>query len=452
VRQVIHTGLLLPSEIADNKVMLRHRRQDGRFNRRSLVVRFALVSGALTALFGMLLTFWLTSFVRDTNVAHARDSATYSLQLSLGNANQSTSKSRGVGFTAAQFAATTTFLKAMVATGKYVGATAWLPGNVITIALEPGRAGTAEQPRPQLARAFAGQLVSVVISKPMAGVPDVTERAALKKVGPVLETFAPVRINGAVLAVVVLYQPWAPVQKQIDTQTMEMLLLVGGGLAVLWLGLMGFVVSANRQLRVRNQANWQLASHDSLTGLPNRKLIGERVEQALAATRRSGGNVGLMLIDLDDFKAINDTLGHHAGDALLTQIGPRLSAAPRDADSVGRLGGDEFVVLLPNLADAAEATSAANRVNAAFAEPFTLESLSLPVQASIGVAVAPVNGDNFSALLRRADVGMYTAKNAGGGVAAYSVRAEAELTAARRARQSLIVLPRGQDAGIGSDL
>ena len=405
-----------------------------RKQRRSLLLRFALVSGLLTGLFGAVLALWLASDIRHSDIGATRDNATYSLALALDSAYV---PGQTKPLTPAQSAATLNFLKAMVRTDKYVGATAWTNRNTVGYAIEAGRFGTRETTRPELAEAFAGTLVSKVVRNPLSGVPDLTEREALAKYGPVLETFVPVHIAGKISAAVILYQRWTPVEKQIDDATTSMLIIVGAGSIILWLGLVGFFVSVARQLKVRDEANWRLASHDSLTGLPNRKLIAERSEQALAAASRSGGIVGLMLIDLDGFKQVNDTLGHHAGDDLLEQVGPRLSEALRESDSVARLGGDEFVVLLPALATAAEAMATAERVIVRFSEPFTVNQLHLDVNISIGIALSPNDGVDFSALLRSADIGMYAAKNAGTGVAAYSPGAERDLARARLAQQSL---------------
>jgi diguanylate cyclase (GGDEF)-like protein len=415
--------------------MFSFHRNAQRPKRRSLLLRFALVSGLLTGLFGTVLALWLASDIRSSNIGATERNATYSLALALEYTHVPGQLSKTLP--PAQAVATTKFLKAMVTTGKYVGATAFLVNDTIGYAIEPGRIGTKERTRPQLDDAWRGHLVSKVVRSPIAGVPDLTERTAMKRYGPLLETFVPVMFDGKMAATVILYQQWRPVEKQIDQATITMLIIVGAGSVFLWLGLMGFIVSVARQLKARDKANWRLASHDPLTGLPNRKLLAERVNRALAGAAQTGGSVGLMLIDIDGFKEVNDTLGHHAGDALLEQVGPRLSGALRESDSVARLGGDEFVVLLPELADAEEAMATAQRVSASFAEPFHIEDVELDVTVSIGVAVGPHQGEDFAALLRHADVAMYAAKHAGAGLAAYSPEAERDLTNSRQAQQAL---------------
>ncbi len=393
--------------------MFRLRHTPGRREHGHLILRFAVVSGVLTALLGVVLTTWLTHFIRSSNIAHSRDISQYSMQLAVGMVDPTASPAQRT--TPAQYAKATAFLKQAVGTGKYLGAAAWSSGHVVAYAVERDRIGKVEKTRPEVDRALAGQISSVVVSAPDPNVNDPTEKRLLAKNGPLLEVFVPARFNGEVLASVVLYQQWRPVQQIIERETQQMILLVCAGLGVLWLGLIGFVFSAARELRTRAEANWRLASHDSLTGLPNRKLLGERVSQALAGSSRSGRSVALLLIDLDGFKEVNDTLGHHCGDLLLEQIGPRLSTLLRSADSVARLGGDEFVVLLPDLSGSDEAFAAAERISHAFEEPFEVAGITLDVEASIGVAVSPEHGTTFDALLQHADIGMYAAKRAGSG-------------------------------------
>jgi diguanylate cyclase len=161
------------------------------------------------------------------------------------------------------------------------------------------------------------------------------------------------------------------------------------------------------------------ALHDSLTGLPNRTLLADRFEQALRTGKRAGKTTGLLLIDLDRFKEVNDTLGHHVGDQLLSQVGPRLAAALRGADTVARLGGDEFAVLLPEVDGLPGALEVAARLRAALATSFKIEDVELDIDASIGVVISGTHGDDAQTLLQRADVAMYVAKQQGRGVVVY---------------------------------
>jgi diguanylate cyclase (GGDEF)-like protein len=162
------------------------------------------------------------------------------------------------------------------------------------------------------------------------------------------------------------------------------------------------------------------ASHDPLTGLPNRSALGYALEDALAEYTHENLPFGLMLIDLDDFKLVNDTLGHQLGDELLIQFADRLRTCVRTADHVARLGGDEFAVIVFN-ADEDEVRQVAGRLRASLVEPIPLSGVELEVEVSIGIAVCPDHATDKDELLRRADIAMYTAKNARTGIEAYCV-------------------------------
>ncbi|MFI5909619.1 diguanylate cyclase domain-containing protein [Dactylosporangium sp. NPDC051541] len=153
------------------------------------------------------------------------------------------------------------------------------------------------------------------------------------------------------------------------------------------------------------------ALHDPLTGLGNRALIGERLTQALARARRTNRRVGVLLIDLNGFKPINDTLGHEAGDELLRAVAGRLTHCVRLEDTVGRLGGDEFVVVLEDLPDLAAAATVAERVVEAIGTPIVVGGHRLPASASVGVAMSN-EASLPDELLRQADSAMYAAKRA----------------------------------------
>jgi diguanylate cyclase (GGDEF)-like protein/PAS domain S-box-containing protein len=168
-------------------------------------------------------------------------------------------------------------------------------------------------------------------------------------------------------------------------------------------------VSERKELeeRLRHQA-----FHDVLTGLPNRALFADRVEHALVRAQRAEETIAVLLIDLDDFKSINDSLGHATGDQLLVEVAARLDASMRGADTVARLGGDEFAVILEDHKSAAGAERAADRILSAFAIPVELGERSFPIAASVGIARAQ-RGATATDLLRDADVAMYVAKGLG---------------------------------------
>jgi diguanylate cyclase (GGDEF)-like protein/PAS domain S-box-containing protein len=155
-----------------------------------------------------------------------------------------------------------------------------------------------------------------------------------------------------------------------------------------------------------------LAFHDALTGLPNRLLFQDRIAHALAQAKREKTVVGVLFVDLDDFKVVNDTMGHGVGDELLAAAGQRLSGVVRNADTAARLGGDEFAILIEHLPDAAAAEMFAERVVQAFGLPFVLDSGSVMTTATVGIATTLDSGD-VNDLLRHADLALYAAKAAG---------------------------------------
>jgi diguanylate cyclase (GGDEF)-like protein/PAS domain S-box-containing protein len=184
----------------------------------------------------------------------------------------------------------------------------------------------------------------------------------------------------------------------------------------------GLAIAVVEDIHERKRAEAALeyqALHDALTNLPNRTLLLDRLKQAILNARRDNTSVALLLLDLDRFKEINDTFGHHHGDLLLQQLGPRLQAPLRHSDTVARLGGDEFALLLA-ATDVAGATRAARKVLTVLERPFLLDGTSCETGASIGLAVYPDHGEDADSLLRRADVAMYMAKRTEAGLAIYS--------------------------------
>jgi diguanylate cyclase (GGDEF)-like protein/PAS domain S-box-containing protein len=179
------------------------------------------------------------------------------------------------------------------------------------------------------------------------------------------------------------------------------------------LELLSVVVTAalgQEELRQHAELSEYQALHDALTGLPNRVLFQDRISQAVLTAEREGGRLGVLLLDLDRFKEINDTLGHAAGDEVLKVVGERLHACLRASDTVARLGGDEFGLLLPKQNDPAETVHLLDKLSAAIEEPIDLDGLPLGIEGSIGVAFYPDHGLGVEELVKRADVAMYTAK------------------------------------------
>src|SRR3954447_5305849 len=232
--------------------------------------------------------------------------------------------------------------------------------------------------------------------------------------GGSVEVYVPLRYGGddgsPTAGAFEVYLDYAPVQAVIRSDAHRVFLLLGIGLLITWLLLFRIVAGASRRLRRQAAENEHQARHDGLTGLPNRSSFYERVTTALTAARSSGSMAAVMIVDLDRFKEVNDTLGHHSGDELLVEAGRRLSEALRDADVLSRLGGDEFAVLLPYVESLEAACAVADRLCEALEEPFVLHGLTVHLEGSVGVALYPEHGDDVEILMQRADVAMYVAK------------------------------------------
>ena len=205
------------------------------------------------------------------------------------------------------------------------------------------------------------------------------------------------------------------------------------------------LVRAIRYAVERKRAQEQIrdmAYHDELTKLPNRRLFLDRLELALTQARRKRQLLAVMLMDLDGFKLVNDSLGHAKGDLLLQRVGDRLKACIRSGDTVARLGGDEFTILLPELALADDAARTAHKILDAFTRPFVMEDQELAIGTSVGISLYPADGTDAATLLKNADSAMYRAKKQGGNTyqlctPAMKVRASERLTLERNLRQAL---------------
>jgi diguanylate cyclase (GGDEF)-like protein/PAS domain S-box-containing protein len=187
---------------------------------------------------------------------------------------------------------------------------------------------------------------------------------------------------------------------------------------------------AETELRRLSELNRHLSLHDSLTGLPNRASFRQRVEFAIDLSSHNDLQLSVLLMDLDRFKEINDTLGHHYGDLLLVELARRLETVLRPSDSVARLGGDEFGILVPEISgDRSDLYDTIERILVALEQPFQVDGLPLHVEASIGVARFPAHGSDVDVLLQRADVAMYLAKGVGAAHAVYTAELDHHDTA-----------------------
>lgn len=196
------------------------------------------------------------------------------------------------------------------------------------------------------------------------------------------------------------------------------LIAATGFILSLSLALLSWFMVTGRERALRLAAGMteelrHMAQHDPLTGLPNRALFSDRLGNELARGKRNDGHFGLIFVDLDRFKPINDSFGHAVGDLLLRQVAQRMKETVRASDTVGRIGGDEFVVLMPMLADAEAARLLAEKLRQAIARPFVLDGRELTISCSLGVALYPDDGQDEITLAKSADEAMYQAKQSG---------------------------------------
>jgi diguanylate cyclase (GGDEF)-like protein len=274
-----------------------------------------------------------------------------------------------------------------------------------------GWVGMAVMPQVVLNRALQGHPDTMVIFHYHAGSSSVTFQSGKSPIG-------------AESATISLHNGWTVTtfgtvasSGMLKSGAALALLIAGIALSLL-VGVLMFVLGTGRAraLRVVSEQTDELrhqALHDALTGLPNRALIMDRIEQLLARSRRQGTSGAALYIDLDEFKNVNDTLGHQVGDRLLVAVSARLQSTLRDADTIGRMGGDEFVVLIDGASLSAAPELVADRLLEVMRQPFVLDGATMPlmVNTSIGIAI----GDRLSPgdLLRDADVALYQAKAAG---------------------------------------
>jgi diguanylate cyclase (GGDEF)-like protein len=274
----------------------------------------------------------------------------------------------------------------------------------ITYSNDPALAGTTPAV-PQARVALGGRVIKSVTTI------GVGLNAAPRKV---LKVFVPVPFAGSpepsgVLELAQDYEPIAHAGRRGLLPVLGILQLV---LLTLYVSLFPLLRRVTARLRGQVEQIEKLALYDALTGLANRRLFRDRVEHALLSAKRANDGFALMLLDLDRFKEINDTLGHQTGDAVLEELALRLRGVSRASDTVARLGGDEFALVLEGARDGTSALFVAERIRRALDEPFAIDGLTLQLETSIGIAVFPEHGADAESLLRHADIALYASKEA----------------------------------------
>ena len=241
---------------------------------------------------------------------------------------------------------------------------------------------------------------------------DVTKLSGEKT----LRTYAPVSVRGGE-GVVALFQDYGPIASAAQSTFIPVAGIFEVVLIILFIALVPILRRVTVRIRRQMEEIERRALYDELTGLPNRSLFRDRIEQMIAAAERESGTAAVMLLDVDRFREINDALGHETGDRLLQEVANRLGDIMRASETFARLGGDEFGILLTG--SSTDATALAERIHRALEAPFSLSGFPLEIAVSVGVAAYPEHGEDVDALLQHADVAMYIAKDAHAGTALY---------------------------------
>jgi diguanylate cyclase (GGDEF)-like protein len=275
------------------------------------------------------------------------------------------------------------------------------PDGLITYSSDHARVGRSTGTSAKVRAAATGTTLKSVLST------VVDNHGRQRKV---LVELVPVRFgHSASVGVFAFDQDYAPVARAARSTFLPIAAVLELLLVALYVSLFPILRRVTRRLRGQVEELEHHALHDSLTELPNRDLFHDRLRQALARSNRDGSRVAVMLLDLDRFKEINDTLGHQSGDDLLRELASRLGNVVRGSDTVARLGGDEFGVVLP-LDAGVDVVETVDRLRDTLEQPVSLQGLAVSVGASIGVSLAPDHGSDVETLVKYADVAMYVAK------------------------------------------
>ena len=371
-----------------------------------LLGRFAIVSLVPIVLLGLVLAHFMGAQIRQRAVTDAARSAELVSRLGIQPLLTPTDLSEGL--TRSRLDALDAAVRPGLLGGDVTRIKIWNADSQIVYADDGSLIGRTFPTSHELEEALDGKR-EVEISD-LGEAEDATERAY----GQALEVYVPItfRADTKPSGAFEIYLPYAPIAAGIAQDTRKLYVLLVGGLLVLYGALFHIVRRARK--------HEHQALHDDLTDLPNRLLFRDRAEQAVRNARREASGAAVLIVDLDRFKQINDTLGHQRGDLLLQEIARRLRAVLRDTDTIARLGGDEFGIVLRDVREASAAIQVAEKARQAIGLPTLLEGLALEIESSVGVALYPEHGDDVDALIQSADVAMYAAKRRRSGQALYT--------------------------------
>jgi diguanylate cyclase (GGDEF)-like protein len=369
--------------------------------RPGLLGRFTVLSLLAVVVMGFVLAQTLKAQIRERALANAAQSADLIARFGIQPQLAGTDLTKPLAAEAVD--ALDALLHAGYSSEPVMSISVFNPEGRIVYSSEHALIGRAFPPDAELKDALRGRRAARVTAN---------ARHADRGAGTLIDATVPLRFfaDEPPSGMLEVHMTYAPIAATIKRDTRRLYLFLTLGLVALWAVMYRIAVGASRQLRHQSAHNAYQARHDGLTGLPNRSAFYEAVDRAVSTTREDGPLAAVMVIDLDRFKEVNDTLGHHTGDLLLQQATERLRSALRDSDVLARLGGDEFAVLLPTLESPDAAIAVAERIRGAFEQPFELREITVHVGASVGISLAPEHGRTADDLLQRADVAMYLAK------------------------------------------
>lgn len=372
-----------------------------RFRQASLIRRFAVLSLLPIVGLAAILVPTMTQSVNENTTNTTRQAAEFVARLGVQPHLDASDLERGLSDR--QLDALDDALAAEIASGTIVRVKVWRKDGTVVYSDDRSIIGRKFRKGPLFHQVLrTGRAVTELETEEQE---NASERSDVQ----LMEVYAPLKLDRGdkPVGVFEIYLPYQPVADSIRQSQQRLLLILATGLAVLWLSLHRIVGSASRKLQEQADQNEYLATHDALTGLPNRSLFFERAEAALDAGQGRGA---LLLIDLDRFKEVNDTLGHGNGDDLLRQVARRLRDTADPSHCVARLGGDEFAVLVPGCDADGAATQAARYDAALRRDAFSIGGMAIRTSGSVGAAVYPDHGTEVADVTQAADLAMYAAK------------------------------------------
>ncbi|HEX8647733.1 MAG TPA: EAL domain-containing protein [Thermoleophilaceae bacterium] len=384
--------------------------------KRRWLIEFGLVSLLPMILLGVFLAQTLSAQARDRAIANARAEARLVSDLALRRVVGDRLDLRHAGTTEAQLELDRSVASTRAGTDvarltirDRTGVTVWADDR-----LDVGD----DKPPAAAQDALLGNSVSRIVD--LSKNPE-SDDASL---GRVLQLFVPLRSapDAPATGTAEVWMPYAGVARRVEEDTRTLYFAIGLGLLLVWGSIMAVVAGASQRLRRQAAEKEEQALSDDLTGLPNRTMFSSLVERTITSNSRRKRMGVVMLMDLDRFKDVNDTLGHHNGDLLLQRIGSRLHSVLRETETVARLGGDEFAILLPEVADRQSVVPVVRRVLKVLEEPVVVGGLALQCEGSVGIAVFPEHGRTVDSVMRAADVAMYMAKENRSGYEFYDAK------------------------------